>query len=303
MVKIGIIGINKNNGHPYSYSSIINGFDPIFLKKYCPYISINKYLSKNKNKPFGNAKVTHIYTQNINTSKKIAKISNIPIILNNYKQLSKNVDCVILAKDDIQNNHKIITYFIKKNMPIFIDKQLASTFKRLKNIKNLINQRDKYLFFSGSCLKYSKKIKQIRSIIKKREIVSIEAFTKNNWINYSQHIFDPLIKYFNYNCKFKYAGISSNYMIQKKVFFKLNNKIDLIINLKKNCKKILIIFKLKNKKEYKIYLDDYYFSFKKTLQNFIKMIEKKKMMSTKKNIFFLSELVLQTFYNMQSIRK
>ena len=92
-------------------------------------------------------------------------------------------------------------------------------------------------------------------------------------------------------------------MIQKKVFFKLNNKIDLIINLKKNCKKILIIFKLKNKKEYKIYLDDYYFSFKKTLQNFIKMIEKKKMMSTKKNIFFLSELVLQTFYNMQSIRK
>lgn len=32
MVKIGIIGINKSNGHPYSYSSIINGFNPIFLK-------------------------------------------------------------------------------------------------------------------------------------------------------------------------------------------------------------------------------------------------------------------------------
>jgi len=303
MVKIGIIGINKNNGHPYSYPSIINGFDPIFLKKYCPYNNIKKYLSKNKNKRFYNATVTHIYTQNINTSKKIAKISRIPIILNNYKELSKNVDCIILAKDDIKNNHKIITYFIRKNIPIFIDKQLASTIRRLKNIKNLINQRNKYLFFCGSCLQYSKTIKELRSKIKNKEIIRIEAFTKNSWINYSQHILDPLINYFNYNCKFKYAGISSNKIVSKKVFFKLNKKIDLIINLKNNCKKILIIFKLKNKKEYKIYLDDYYYSFKKALQNFITMVKKKKMMYPKKNIFFLSELTLQTSYNMGLIKK
>ena len=27
MIKLGIIGFSKNNGHPYSFSAIINGYD------------------------------------------------------------------------------------------------------------------------------------------------------------------------------------------------------------------------------------------------------------------------------------
>ena len=37
MIKIGIIGYSEGNGHPYSYSSIFNGFDKIsmFFRSLC----------------------------------------------------------------------------------------------------------------------------------------------------------------------------------------------------------------------------------------------------------------------------
>jgi hypothetical protein len=300
MVKIGIIGINKGNGHPYSYSSIINGFKLNYLKKYCPYKSIIQYLSISQNLPFKNAAISHICTQNLAISKKISIISNIQTIETNYKSLFGKVDCIILAKDDIENNHKIITYFIKKKIPIFVDKQLASNFLRLKNIITQINKQNNYLFFSGSCLKYSKKITEIKKVVKKQDIIRIEAFTKLNWIAYSQHVLDPINEYFNYKCKFEYQKSETKNRLKKKIFFKLNKKINLNINLDTNCKKIYMIFVLKNKKKYKITLDDYHYSFKKTLQKFIQMVKNNKMINDKENFFNLSRLVLQTSNDMKS---
>ena len=52
MLKVGIIGYNNGNGHPYSYSAIFNGFNKKELLKNCPYPIIQKYLIKdhrNKN--------------------------------------------------------------------------------------------------------------------------------------------------------------------------------------------------------------------------------------------------------------
>ena len=33
MINLGMIGINEGNGHPYSYSAMFNGYDPLALKK------------------------------------------------------------------------------------------------------------------------------------------------------------------------------------------------------------------------------------------------------------------------------
>lgn len=299
MVKIGLIGINKGNGHPYSYSSIINGFNLNKLKKHCPYKTIVKYLSVSQNIPFNNAKVTHIYSQNLTVSKKIARISKIPFVETNYKRLFGKIDCVILAKDDTENNHKIITYFIQKKTPIFVDKQLASNFLRLKNIISIIKKQNNYLFFSGSCLRYSKKITELKKKIKNKDIIRIEAFTKLDWMSYSQHILDPLNQYFNCKYKFEYQKFETKNKFKKKVFFKLNKKINLTINLNKNCKKIYIILILKNKKKYKIVLDDYHYAFKKTLWKFVQMVKNQKMMNDKEELFNLSRLVLQISNNMK----
>jgi len=74
-LKLGIIGISEGNGHPYSWSAIFNGYDPEEMKK-CPFPVIPDYLSKQK---FPDdfltdiAEVTHVLTQDTETSKNIAQ--------------------------------------------------------------------------------------------------------------------------------------------------------------------------------------------------------------------------------------
>ena len=47
MEKVGIIGYNKGNGHPFSFSAIINNYNKKVLKK-CGWDVILKYLNKRK---------------------------------------------------------------------------------------------------------------------------------------------------------------------------------------------------------------------------------------------------------------
>ena len=51
MIKIGIIGFSKNNGHPYSFSAIINGYNKQYFKK-VGYKFILEYLNKQPKKIF-----------------------------------------------------------------------------------------------------------------------------------------------------------------------------------------------------------------------------------------------------------
>lgn len=65
-LKIGIIGSNEGNGHPISFSSIFNGYNKKYLKKFCKFNLINEYLPKyHKNKKsniISNAKVTSYFS-------------------------------------------------------------------------------------------------------------------------------------------------------------------------------------------------------------------------------------------------
>lgn len=51
MIEIGIIGFSKENGHPYSFSAIINGFDKKNFSK-VGYKFIFDYLKKQPKKIF-----------------------------------------------------------------------------------------------------------------------------------------------------------------------------------------------------------------------------------------------------------
>ena len=50
MIKLGIIGYSKLNGHPYSFSGIINGINEYYFRKNANWPFIYDYLIKNKKK-------------------------------------------------------------------------------------------------------------------------------------------------------------------------------------------------------------------------------------------------------------
>ena len=95
----------------FLFYSIFNGYNKKYLKKFCKFNLINEYLPKyHKNKKsniISNAKVTCIWTQSRKKSYEISKISNINHICKSIAEMSKKVDAVILARDDIEKSLKI----------------------------------------------------------------------------------------------------------------------------------------------------------------------------------------------------
>ena len=70
-------------------------------------------------------------------SYKIAKIANIDSICNSLEDMSNKVDAVILARDDIENHLEMAKIFLKKKIPIFIDKLIVPDVKSLKKFQKI----------------------------------------------------------------------------------------------------------------------------------------------------------------------
>ena len=119
MLKIGIIGLSDGNGHPYSWSAIINGDYNDKAMADCGYAGIPIYLNANRNAlGIDGEKVTHIWTQDREISEHVAAASLIDNVVDDINDLIGNVDAVLLARDDPEN-HKAAAFQGKKICRLF----------------------------------------------------------------------------------------------------------------------------------------------------------------------------------------
>lgn len=128
MIKIGVIGLSEGNGHPYSWSAIVNGDFNKEEMDSCGYAGIPLYLEANRDTlGIDDARITHVWTQDRQLTEHIAKSSLIDIVVDKAEDMIGQVDVVILARDDAENHRAMAEPFINANVPIFIDKPLAIT--------------------------------------------------------------------------------------------------------------------------------------------------------------------------------
>lgn len=192
-INLGIMGMSEGNGHPYSWSAIFNGYHVGHMKD-CPFPVIFDYLSK-KHFPadaIQNASVTHIWTQDLATSQKIAKASNIPHVVVNYTDLIGQVDAVLLARDDPKNHYEMAMPFIKAGIPIFIDKPMDISVATAK--KMFAAQVFESQIFSCSALRYAQEFQLTTNVVEQvGDIRLIDAVIPKSWEKYAVHIIEPVI--------------------------------------------------------------------------------------------------------------
>jgi len=290
MIKIGIVGLNEGNGHPYSYSAMFNGFDPQALKKECDFELIKDYLPRdhrNKNLIKG-AKVTHIWTQDKNLSKKVSKVSLIQNICSDYKELVNNVDAVIIARDDVSNHMKFIEPVLKKGLPIFIDKQMVSEINDFKRLKKVLSKN--YPFLAGSPVKYNRKLNSLIKEIKPQEIKFIQGTSKSNWLRYGHHLLEGIFKIVN--SKVISVRIFSNKNTET-VLIKFQKNINVILNFSEDIAlPIEARFYLKSKNYKNFEFDDYVYSIRSLMKEFLDICISKKPPKKTQDIFNIASLVL-----------
>jgi len=186
-ISFAMLGMVDGNGHPYSWSAIINGYDQEEMAK-CPYATIPNYLGKEPKETLRipNARVTHIWTDDPANACHIAKATFIPHVVQSPEDVIGEVDAVIIPTDKGYEHVERCRAFIEAGLPVFVDKPLVDNEKDLITFRSWITERKPIL--SSSCMRYCKEYLPYRlstNVLGKLRFVSIT--TAKSWERYGIH--------------------------------------------------------------------------------------------------------------------
>ena len=192
-IKLGVIGSSEGNGHPYSWSSIFNGYDFEKMQE-CEYPVISEYLSEQSwpDSKISGATVSSIWTQEFELSKRIAGACNIDHVASTLDELQNRVDAILLARDDSENHLYFAQQFLLAGKPIYIDKPIALSLTALHELYKLEQYPGQ--IFTCSALRYGSEFflsNEDKEALGKRLIIS--ASIPKSWEKYAVHIIEPVL--------------------------------------------------------------------------------------------------------------
>ena len=191
-LRLAMLGMIEGNGHPYSWSAIVNGYDPAEMAK-CPYPVIPVYLGKQpmESVRIPGARVTHIWTDQPEDAPKVAAASKIAHVVARPEDVIGQVDAVIIATDDGTDHVRRARPFVEAGLPVFIDKPLATSTPDLDQflIWHLAGAR----ILSTSGMRYAPEIRQLaQERDQLGELRWVTSFTCKTWERYGIHALEAV---------------------------------------------------------------------------------------------------------------
>lgn len=186
-----MIGFSDGNGHPFSWSAILNGYNISQIEK-CEFPAIVDYLSMRAwpDDCIQNALVKYIYCDDLNVATNISLFANIPEVLSSLDFDKNNIDAVIVARDDSENHFKYAHTFLKFGIPVLLDKPIAINEHDLDKLRPYIQN-----IFSHSSSIYSKMFHEFVSFVLRNtdNVASIFLEAPKSWERYGIHVVEPLV--------------------------------------------------------------------------------------------------------------
>ena len=192
-IKLAMLGMTEGNGHPYSWSIIINGRYNAEALAQCPYAAIIDYISKQPKKTLGikDVEVSHVWTDNPEDAKLVAKVAEIENIVEDPKDVIGQVDAVLVATDIGSEHVERCKPFVEANVPIFVDKPLCDNFTDLKIFQQWIDEGKPII--SSSAMRYCKEYEPYhQSTYELGDLRYINVTMAKSWEKYGIHALETL---------------------------------------------------------------------------------------------------------------
>jgi len=192
VIRIAMLGMVDGNGHPYSWSAMMNGYDPEEMTK-CPYPGIPDYLDKEPKETLRieGVQVTHIWTDDPKDAENVARASLIPNIAACPEDVIGKVDAVIIATDKGHEHVARVKPFVEAGLPVFVDKPLVDNKEDLRTFVRWIDRGSRIM--SSSAMRYAKEFLPYRlSTHYLGELRYLSITTPKTWERYGIHALEGI---------------------------------------------------------------------------------------------------------------
>lgn len=191
-IRLAMLGMIEGNGHPYSWSGIINGYDPVEMAR-CPYAAIPAYMGREplESVRIPGARVTHVWTDTPADAPLVAAASLIENVVAHPEDVIGRVDAVIIATDDGTDHVRRARPFVEAGLPVFIDKPMATTLNELRQFVRWQDEGKQLLSTSG--MRYAPAM-QLSAEQKEHlgDLRWITSFTCKTWERYGIHALEAV---------------------------------------------------------------------------------------------------------------
>jgi predicted dehydrogenase len=192
-IRLAMLGMVEGNGHPYSWSSIINGrFDANVIAN-CGYPVIGQYLGAEPKENLGlrGAQVTHVWCDDPAQARQVAAAAYIPNVVDRSEDVIGHVDAVIIATDIGHEHVERARPFIEAGLPVFIDKPLTDNREGLAQFTAWHGKGKP--FQSSSCMRYAKEFIELRQRLPEvGELRAITVLMAKSWERYGIHALEAV---------------------------------------------------------------------------------------------------------------
>jgi predicted dehydrogenase len=192
VMKLGVIGLSPGNGHPFSFSAIINGYsDEGFARSGWPVI--HNYLRAKDSVDVGVAgvKVTHAWTQDRALTRTLCAASLIDNAVSEPDDMIGEVDAVLLARDDEESHFAMAMPFLEKGIPVFVDKPLSLVPEQLRAFRPHL-EAGRLMSCSG--LMHGRELDDLRAGLPEfGEIRLVRGTVFLDWVHYGVHMVDAIL--------------------------------------------------------------------------------------------------------------
>jgi predicted dehydrogenase len=191
-IRLAMLGMIEGNGHPYSWSAIVNGYDPAEMAK-CPYAGIPKYLGGQplESVRIPGARVTHVWTDDPADAPKVAAASLIENVVAKPEDVIGKVDAVIISTDDGDDHVRRARPFVEAGLPVFVDKPMATNVADLHQF--LAWNREGKTILSTSGMRYAPEMRLNETQrAHLGDLRWITSFTCKTWERYGIHALEAV---------------------------------------------------------------------------------------------------------------
>jgi len=190
-IDVGVVGISEGNGHPYSFASIVNGYDDAGYEA-SDWGVIHDYLVTKDPSEFGfdGVTVTHAWTQDPAETDTLCRASKIPNAAESLDGMAESVDAVLLARDDYGRHREFAEPFLDRGIPTFVDKPLALDPEDVAWFEPFLREG---LLMSCSGMRFARALDEPRATLEEYGPVRlVDGVVLNDWSKYGVHLLDAV---------------------------------------------------------------------------------------------------------------